>query len=218
MGGWVGMCLVIFTMNTLTSSLRRLLQTWEQTLPKRVTQVVTPLTKNERLPSGLLGLFRAPKLEVVDFGPDKGRGAMAMESISKEMYVCECRTYRVYPVGSLRRLGRESADDVCSSSPTVVQERLLLVPRDGRPVQKMTQHLQKKHKLIPTTASQVAKKRRPPAEAIKLKYLHPHTRSAHQICLQNKKLSLSIGTMRVLGGCLPGLGLAGARKDGCMEP
>ena len=47
------------------------------------------------------------------------------------------------------------------------------------PVQKMTQHLQKKHKMPTALASQVAKKkRRAPAEAIQMKVPNPHTRSS----------------------------------------
>ena len=47
------------------------------------------------------------------------------------------------------------------------------------PVQKMTQHLQKVHKMGPATASQVAKrKRRAPVEAVRLKTPNPHTRSS----------------------------------------
>ena len=47
------------------------------------------------------------------------------------------------------------------------------------PVQKMTQHLQKVHKMGPATASQVARrKRRAPVEAVRLKTPNPHTRSS----------------------------------------
>lgn len=47
------------------------------------------------------------------------------------------------------------------------------------PVQKVTQHLQKVHKMDPATASNVArKKRRAPAEAIRLKIPNPKTRSS----------------------------------------
>ena len=47
------------------------------------------------------------------------------------------------------------------------------------PVQKMTQHLQKKHKMDPVTAAQVAKrKRRAHLEAIRLKMPNPRTRSS----------------------------------------
>lgn len=59
-----------------------------------------PLTEQEILASGLLGHSPSPKLEVVNFGPNKGRGVVALEAISKGAYVCEYRTYRVYPVGS----------------------------------------------------------------------------------------------------------------------
>ena len=59
-----------------------------------------PLTEQEILTSGLLGHSRSPKLEVVNFGQNKGRGVVASEPISKGAYVCEYRTYRVYPVGS----------------------------------------------------------------------------------------------------------------------
>lgn len=59
-----------------------------------------PLTEKERLTSGLLGLSPAPKLQVLDFGTGKGRGVVAMQPIPKGAYVCEYRTYRVYPVGS----------------------------------------------------------------------------------------------------------------------
>ena len=33
-------------------------------------------------------------------GPPKGRGVVAKEGIARGEYVCEYRTYRVYPVGS----------------------------------------------------------------------------------------------------------------------
>ena len=47
------------------------------------------------------------------------------------------------------------------------------------PVQKMTQHLQKKHKMTPALASQRAmRKRRAPLEAVRLKMPNPHTRSS----------------------------------------
>ena len=59
-----------------------------------------PLTEQEILTSGLLGHSPSPKLEVVNFGRNKGRGVVALEPISKGTYVCEYRTYRVYPVGS----------------------------------------------------------------------------------------------------------------------
>ena len=50
--------------------------------------------------AGLLGHAKAPRLEVVDIGSPKGRRVVAREPISKGSYVCEYRTYRVYPVGS----------------------------------------------------------------------------------------------------------------------
>lgn len=47
------------------------------------------------------------------------------------------------------------------------------------PVQKITQHLQKVHKMSPATAARIAKKkRRAPAEAVRLKTPNPHTRSS----------------------------------------
>lgn len=62
--------------------------------------ICSPLTEKEILTAGLLGHSGAPRLEVVDFGMNKGRGVVAMEKIAKRTYVCEYRTYRVYPVGS----------------------------------------------------------------------------------------------------------------------
>lgn len=47
-----------------------------------------------------MGHNKAPCLEVVDLGPPKGRGVVAKEPIKRGQYVCEYRTYRVYPVGS----------------------------------------------------------------------------------------------------------------------
>ena len=38
----------------------------------------------------------------MDLGPPKGRGVISEESIKKGQYVCEYRTYRVYPVGSVQ--------------------------------------------------------------------------------------------------------------------
>ena len=49
---------------------------------------------------GLLGRTKAPCLQVVDFGPQKGRGVIAKQPIHRGQYVCEYRTYQVYPVGS----------------------------------------------------------------------------------------------------------------------
>ena len=59
-----------------------------------------PLREEEVVMAGLLGHTKAPRLEVVDFGPPKGREVVAKEPIKKGQYVCEYRTYRVYPVGS----------------------------------------------------------------------------------------------------------------------
>ena len=57
---------------------------------------------------GLLGHTRRPHLEAVH-SSSKGRAVVAREGISKGQYVCEYRTYRVYPVGSEEeaRLARE---------------------------------------------------------------------------------------------------------------
>ena len=58
------------------------------------------LTEEERVKEGLLGRVRQPCLEVIDFELPKGRGVVAKEAIKKGGFVCEYRTYRVYPVGS----------------------------------------------------------------------------------------------------------------------
>ena len=68
--------------------------------PIHCLSTCSPLTEKETLMAGLLGHTQAPRLQVVDFGPKKGRGVVALERISKGSYVCEYRTYRVYPVGS----------------------------------------------------------------------------------------------------------------------
>ena len=59
--------------------------------------------------AGLLGHTKAPHLEVVDHRPPKGREVVAREPIKKGQYVCEYRTYWVYPVGSdeAKSLARE---------------------------------------------------------------------------------------------------------------
>lgn len=62
--------------------------------------VFRPLREEEVVLEGLLGHTNAPCLEVVDFGPPKGRGVVAKQPIQKGQYVCEYRTYRVYPVES----------------------------------------------------------------------------------------------------------------------
>ena len=59
-----------------------------------------PLTEQERLTEGLLGQSQVPRLKVVNFGPNKGRGIVVMEPIMMGSYVCEYKTYKVYPVGS----------------------------------------------------------------------------------------------------------------------
>ena len=49
---------------------------------------------------GLTGQITAPRLLSKNLGPPKGRGVVAEERIHKGQYVCEYRTYAVYPVGS----------------------------------------------------------------------------------------------------------------------
>ena len=77
------------------------------------------LTKQE---IWLLGHTRRPHLEAVH-SSSKGRAVVAREGISKGQYVCEYRTYRVYPVGSEEeaRLARENEEGsyVLSTAHTV---------------------------------------------------------------------------------------------------
>ena len=47
-----------------------------------------------------MGNTPRPKLNIIHLGPPKGRGVVTNEAIQKGSYVCEYRTYRVYPVGS----------------------------------------------------------------------------------------------------------------------
>lgn len=47
-----------------------------------------------------MGHTKTPRVEVVNFGANKGRGVVTMEAIAKGASVCEYKTYRVYPVGS----------------------------------------------------------------------------------------------------------------------
>ena len=76
----------------------------------------------EILLEGLLGHTRRPHLEAVH-SSSKGRAVVAREGISKGQYVCEYRTYRVYPVGSEEeaRLARENEEGsyVLSTAHTV---------------------------------------------------------------------------------------------------
>lgn len=58
------------------------------------------LTEKEVVLQGLLGHKRAPSIKDVNFGPPKGRGIVTTEGIKKGAYVCEYRTYRVYPARS----------------------------------------------------------------------------------------------------------------------
>ena len=53
---------------------------------------------------GLTGQTKPSRLQVVHLGPPKGRGVIARDPIQKGQYVCEYRTYMVYPLHSpLRR-------------------------------------------------------------------------------------------------------------------
>ena len=47
-----------------------------------------------------MGHVRSAELEAVELGPPKGRGVVAVERIQKGQYVCEYRTWKVYPVGT----------------------------------------------------------------------------------------------------------------------
>ena len=62
--------------------------------------ICRPLTADEIAIQGLLGKTTRPKLQAIYLGPPKGRGVITKQRIEKGAYVCEYRTYRVYPVGS----------------------------------------------------------------------------------------------------------------------
>ena len=72
-----------------------------------------PLTKDEVVIQGLLGQSPRPKLRVVYLGSN-GRGVAAAEPIAAHTYVCEYRTYRVYPVGSA--LEKQLAEEYATNS------------------------------------------------------------------------------------------------------
>ena len=71
---------------------------------------VQTTTKDEVVIQGLLGQSPRPKLRVVYLGSNS-RGVAAAETIAAHTYVCEYRTYRVYPVGSAleKQLAKEYA-------------------------------------------------------------------------------------------------------------
>ena len=85
------------------------------------------------------------------------------------------------------------------------------------PVQKMAQHLQKVHKMTPTTAAQVSRrKRRAPVEAVRLRTPNPHTRSSHLQDLPlfvKKQTSQQSSTSR----CAPSPSGYGASPDATLS-
>ena len=80
---------------------------------------------------GLTGQSRAPRLQVTYLGHPKGRGVLAKEPIAKGTYICEYRTYRVYPVGSdtHKRLSEEYSRN---SEGSFVVETAYPIPGIGR--------------------------------------------------------------------------------------
>ena len=58
------------------------------------------LTRKEKLIQGLSGQKQSPRLQVVHLGPPKGRGVITKDEIMAGEFMCEYKTYRVYPVGS----------------------------------------------------------------------------------------------------------------------
>ena len=74
---------------------------------------VQTTTKDKVVIQGLLGQSPRPKLRVVFLGSN-GRGVAAAETIAAHTYVCEYRTYRVYPVGSA--LEKQLAEEYATNS------------------------------------------------------------------------------------------------------
>ena len=89
-----------------------------------------PLTGQEVAIQGLLGLKKGPALEVVDLGP-KGRGVVTSVAISRGDYICEYKTYRVYPAGSPEALalGEEYERN---GEGSYILETAYVVPKFGR--------------------------------------------------------------------------------------